>query len=145
MALRCRVVSGILASFFLMAVFFSGCQRIQQFTAPTDSEAPDNKVTIKIGFLYSPPDPGTTRNGAELAVALANEAGGINGLPIELLIRDDKRDPALSVQYAEELINAGVSAIVGPDYSVLAMDVGEVVQEHGIPHGDNLSDEPEGS
>ncbi|MCY3551727.1 MAG: ABC transporter substrate-binding protein [Candidatus Poribacteria bacterium] len=132
-ALRYRVVSGILASFFLMAVFFSGCQRIQQIVAPTDSEAPDNKVIVKIGFLYSPPDPGTTRNGAELAVALANEAGGINGLPIELLIRDDKRDPALSVQYAEELINAGVSAIVGPDYSVLAMDVGEVVQEHGIP------------
>ena len=132
-AFRGRVVSGILASFFLMAVFFSGCQRIQQFTAPTDSEAPDNKVTIKIGFLYSPPDPGTTRNGAELAVALANEAGGINGLPIELLIREDKRDPALSVQYAKELIDAGVSAIVGPDYSVLAMDVAEVVQEHGIP------------
>lgn len=132
-ALRCRVVSGILASFFLMVVFFSGCQRIQQFIAPTDSEAPDNKVTIKIGFLYSPPDPGTTRNGVELAAALANETGGINGLPIELLIRDDKRDPALSVQYAKELIDAGVSAIVGPDYSVLAMDVGKIAQEHGIP------------
>ena len=89
-----------------MVVFFAGCQRIQQFIAPTDLETPDNKVTVKIGFLYSPPDPGTTRNGAELAVALANEAGGINGLPIELLIRDDKRDPALSVQYAKELINA---------------------------------------
>ena len=133
MALRCRVVSGILASFFLMVVFFSGCQRIQQIVAPTDLESSDSRVTIKIGFLYSPPDPGTTRNGTELAVALANEAGGINGLPIELLIRDDKRDPALSVQYAKELIDAGVSAIVGPDYSVLAMDIGEVVQKHGIP------------
>ena len=133
MALRCRVVSGILASFFLMVVFFSGCQRIQQIVAPTDLESSDSRVTIKIGFLYSPPDPGTTRNGAELAVALANEAGGINGLPIELLIRDDKRDPALSIQYTKELIDAGVSAIVGPDYSVLAMDVGKVVQKHGIP------------
>ena len=132
-ALRFRVVSRILASFFLMVVFSLGCQRIQQFIAPTDLETPDNRVTVKIGFLYSPPDPGTTRNGAELAVALANEAGGINGLPIELLIRDDKRDPALSVQYAKELINAGVSAIVGPDYSVLAIDVAEIVQEHGIP------------
>lgn len=132
-ALRCRVVSGILASFFLMVVFFLGCQRIQQVFTPTDLESSDSRVTVKIGFLYSPPDPGTTRNGAELAVALANEAGGINGLPIELLIRDDKRDPALSVQYAKELIDAGVSAIVGPDYSVLAMDVAEVVQKHEIP------------
>lgn len=131
--LRFRVVHGILASFFLVAVFFLGCQRIQQVVAPKDSEAPDSTVPVKIGFLYSPPDPGTTRHGAELAVALANEAGGINGLPIELLIRDDKKDPALSVQYAKELINAGVSAIVGPDYSVLATPVGDVVQEFGIP------------
>ena len=131
--LRFRLVYGILASFFFGVVFLVGCQRIQHVVAPTDSEAPDSPVTVKIGFLYSPPDPGTTRNGAELAVALANEAGGINGLPIELLIRDDKKDPALSVQYAKELINAGVSAIVGPDYSILAMPVGDVAQEYGIP------------
>ena len=130
---RFRVVYGFLASFFLMTVFFFGCERIQQVVAPTDSEAPDRPVAVKIGFLYSPPDPGTTRNGAELAVALANAAGGINGIPIELLIRDDKKDPALSVQYAEELINTGVSAIVGPDYSLLAIPVGDVIQEHGIP------------
>ena len=68
---------------------------------------PGDAVTVKIGFIYSPSDPGTTRNGAELAVALANEAGGINGLPIELLVRDDKRDPLLSAQHAEELIARG--------------------------------------
>ncbi len=131
--LRFRTVSGILGASCLLVVFFLGCQRAQQVVAPTDSESPDNRVTVKIGLLYSPPDPGTTRNGAELAVMLANETGGVNGLPIELLIRDDKRDPALSVQYAKELIDAGVSAIVGPDYSALAMPVGDVVQEHGIP------------
>lgn len=130
---RNQVIHGILASFLFAVVFPLGCQRIQQVVAPTDSEVLDSTIPVKIGFLYSPPDPGTTRNGAELAVALANETGGINGLPIELLIRDDKKDPALSVQYAKELINAGVSAIVGPDYSILAMPVGDVVQEHGIP------------
>ena len=139
-----RVAYGILASFFLAVVFLVGCQRIQHVVAPTDSETPDSRATVKIGFLYSPPDPGTTRNGAELAVALANEAGGINGLPIELLIRDDKKDPALSVQYAKELINAGVSAIVGPDYSVLAMPVGDVVQELGIPMVTTYPTNPKG-
>ncbi|MDE0689925.1 MAG: ABC transporter substrate-binding protein [Candidatus Poribacteria bacterium] len=139
-----RVAYGILASFFLAVVFLVGCQRIQHVVAPTDSETPESRVTVKIGFLYSPPDPGTTRNGAELAVALANEAGGINGLPIELLIRDDKRDPALSVQYAKELINAGVSAIVGPDYSVLAMPVGDAVQELGIPMVTTYPTNPKG-
>ena len=131
--LRLRIIYGVLASFLLAVVFLFGCQRIQHVVAPTDPEASDSTATVKIGFLYSPPDPGTTRNGAELAVALANAAGGINGLPIELLIRDDKKDPALSIQYAKELINAGVFAIVGPDYSILAMPVGDVVQEYGIP------------
>ena len=124
---------GVAAVFLVISVFFSGCDPIQKVTAPATSKTPDGTKSIKIGFLYSPPDPGTTRNGAELAVALANEAGGIKDLPIELLIRDDKRDSALSVQYAKELINAGVSAIVGPDYSALAVPVGEVIQEYGIP------------
>ena len=130
--LRYIAVLGVLTSFFLLNVFFLGCNQIQQVVAPVDST---DKVpaAVKIGFIYSPPDPGTTRNGAELAVALANEAGGVNGEPIELLIRDDKRDPALSVQHAEALIAEGVLAIVGPDYSDLAMEVGPVAQRHGIP------------
>ena len=96
-------------------------------------DEPDSAAPIKIGFLYSPPDPGTTRSGAEVAVLLANEAGGINGQPIELLIREDQRDPSLSVEFAKELIDAGVLAIVGPDYSSVAMEVGAVVQQRGIP------------
>ena len=131
--LRYVVIFGILVSFFLMSVFFLSCDRIQRTVAPEGTEIPDSVPTVKIGFIYSPSDPGTTRNGAELAVALANEAGGINGLPIEFLIRDDKRDPLLSVQHAEALIAAGVSAIVGPDYSDVAVKVGAVAQQHGIP------------
>lgn len=128
---RCFSIYGALVLLFLLTVFFSGCDLIQQFIAP--DELPDDVAAVKIGFIYSPPDPGTTRNGAELAVTLANEAGGINGLPIELLIRDDKRDPLLSTQRAKELIDAGVLAIVGPDYSVIAVEVGAIAQQYGIP------------
>lgn len=111
-----------------LIISFSACERIQHVVTTDKTE-----TTIKIGFIYSPPDPGTTRNGAELAIALANTAGGINGLPIELLIRDDNRDPALSAKHANELIAEGVSAIVGPDYSFVAIAVAPIVQQHGIP------------
>ena len=131
--LRYITIFGIFISFFLMSVLFLSCNRVQQAVTPDRSEILDDKETIKIGFIYSPPDPGTTRNGTELAIALANETGGINGQPIELLIRDDKRDVLLSVQHAEALIAGGVSAIVGPDYSTLALEVGGVAQRHGIP------------
>ena len=130
---RCILVYGVLVLFFLFTLFFLGCDLIQQFVAPVGTETPDSAVPVKIGFIYSPPDPGTTRNGAELAVALANEAGGINGQPIELLIKADQRDPLLSAQHAKELINASVSAIVGPDYDEEAVEVGAVAQQHGIP------------
>ena len=125
-----------------MNVFFVSCDRVQRVVEPEKAGTVDGTATVKIGFIYSPPDPGTTRNGAELAVALANEAGGINGLPIELLIRDDKRDALRSVQHAEALIAAGVSAIVGPDYSTVAVEVGAVVQRYGIPMVTTLPNEP---
>ena len=131
--LRYIAIFGILASFFLMSVFFLSCDRVQQVIPSSDSGVSDIVSTIKIGFIYSPSDPGTTRNGAELAIALANEVDGINGLPIELLIRDDKRDPALSARHAEDLIAAGVLAIVGPDYDEEAVEVGAVAQQLGIP------------
>ena len=123
---------GVITSFFLMSIFLS-CNRIQQVVAPDRAQLPDDGVSVKIGFIYSPPDPGTTRNGAELAVAIANEKGGVNGIPIELLIRDDKGDSSLSVQHAKELIAAGVLAIVGPDYSDIAVEVGAVAQKYSIP------------
>ncbi len=118
----------LLFSFFWMGIFLSGCERIQHVLPPEDLQA-----TIKIGFIYSPSDPGTTRNGAELAVALANETEGINGRPIELLIRESMRDPLLSTQHVEELVDAGVLAIVGPDYSDEAIEAGVAAQRHGIP------------
>ena len=120
-------VLGIFTSFFLINTFFFGCERMPQVLPPVDSV-----TTIKIGFIYSPPDPGTTRNGAELAVAFANAADGINGRPIELLIRDDKRDPELSVQHASELVAEGVLTVIGPDYSGLALDAAPLLQQHGI-------------
>ena len=130
---RFRYISvyGIFILLFFLTISLFGCDLIQQLVPPDDPS--DSVASVKIGFIYSPPDPGTTRNGAELAVALANEAGGINGLPIELLIREDQRDPSISVQRAKELIDAGVLAIVGPDYSVIAVEVGVVAQQYGIP------------
>ncbi len=117
-----------LFTFFITSIFFSSCERIPRTIPPEDLD-----TTVKIGLIYSPTDPGTTRNGVELAVALANEAGGINGKPIELLIRESNREPLLSIQHAKELIDAGVLVILGPDYSDEAVEVGVVAQEHGIP------------
>lgn len=54
------------------------------------------------------------RRGAELAVAQINAAGGINGVPLELVFRDDEGDGAKAAAIAQEYVDdATVSGIVG--------------------------------
>ncbi len=53
------------------------------------------------------------RDGAQLALDMINEKGGINGRPIELIIKDDKGDPNTARQVDAELVEQGVVAIIG--------------------------------
>lgn len=140
-----KFTSVVALLFSLTVCFLVGCEFIAPLVIPpgTGADRPGGVDTVKIGFIYSPPDPGTTLNGAELAVMLANEKGGINGQPIELLVRDDQLDPSLGVQHAKELIDAGVLSIVGPEYSVVALEVGAVAQARGIPMVTTYSTNPQ--
>ena len=69
------------------------------------------------------------RNGAQLAVELRNQAGGVAGRPVELLIRDDQQDPEVAEQVTRELIAQGVVAIVGPMTSAMAMRMTPITDE----------------
>ncbi len=135
-ALRRIMACGLIASFFLMGIVFSACERAEQMMAPAEEPmvTPEEADTIvKLGMLYSSPLPGTTLSGAELAVSEINAAGGINGMSVALIAKDDTNDTAMSVALANELIAAGVAGIIGPDFSVHAFQVGPVVQAAGIP------------
>ena len=57
------------------------------------------------------------RRAAALAVEQINAAGGINGQPVRLLIRDDYGDPDSAVNAASALAAAGVVAVIGHVYS----------------------------
>ncbi len=61
------------------------------------------------------------RNGAQLAVELRNQAGGVAGRPVELIMRDDEQNPEVAERVTRELIARGVVAIVGPMTSAMAM------------------------
>lgn len=53
------------------------------------------------------------RDGARLAVETINDAGGVAGRPIELVVRDDLGTPEGAREAARQLIDEGVVAIVG--------------------------------
>jgi branched-chain amino acid transport system substrate-binding protein len=51
--------------------------------------------------------------GVEFAIDEINEAGGINGMMLELEYKDNKNDKALAIQTTQELINSGIQYMVG--------------------------------
>lgn len=72
------------------------------------------------------------RNGAQLAVELANQKGGIGGRKIELIVRDDEQNPELASQRFNELATAGVKAVVGPMTSGVAAAILPLVERQKL-------------
>ena len=53
------------------------------------------------------------KNGVQLAVDEINEAGGVNGMKLELNFQDDANDPEASVNAYNKLKDAGMKLLVG--------------------------------
>ena len=85
-------------------VALAGTMMLQTLGATAAAEG-----VIKIGELNSyksqPAFLGPYRNGMELAVEQINQAGGIDGKQLELIIKDDNSNPGDAVRAAEELIS----------------------------------------
>jgi branched-chain amino acid transport system substrate-binding protein len=95
-----------------IALFLTGCER----------------EPIRIGFVGGisgrVADLGVGgRNGALLAIEERNASGGINGRPIELVIRDDEQNPGIARKVARELVEQNVAAIIGPMTSSMALAI----------------------
>ncbi|MDG4595664.1 MAG: ABC transporter substrate-binding protein [Candidatus Contendobacter sp.] len=69
------------------------------------------------------------RDAVLLAVELRNQAGGVAGRKVELLIRDDEQNPEVARRAVRELIAQGVVAIVGPMTSAMAIAVVPIADE----------------
>lgn len=83
---------------------------------------------IRIGFIGGltgkASDLGVAgRNGAQLAFEQCNAAGGINGRPVELVVKDDEQNPETARQVLAELINRNIELIIGPMTSSIAMSL----------------------
>ncbi|MFN8650806.1 MAG: penicillin-binding protein activator [Gemmatimonadales bacterium] len=78
---------------------------------------------VKIGVALSLQEEGIkpSRYAAELAAKEINDAGGIRGRPLELVLRDDFGDSDSSVAVANALYESDVAAVVGPAYSSMLL------------------------
>ncbi|AWZ10751.1 MULTISPECIES: ABC transporter substrate-binding protein [unclassified Streptomyces] len=71
--------------------------------------------------------------GLELAVREANEAGGIDGRPLELVVRDTAADPERAAAAVDELAALGVAAVAGEYHSVVARAAAARADALGVP------------
>jgi branched-chain amino acid transport system substrate-binding protein len=70
------------------------------------------------------------RAGAELAKKLINDKGGINGVPIEILVEDSRSDPKEAVLIAQRFLsNPRVVAVVGDFNTTASMAAAPIYNE----------------
>ncbi len=71
--------------------------------------------------------------GLELAVCDVNEAGGIAGSPLELMVHDTAADPHKAIAAVDELARLGVAALAGEYHSVAARAAATRADALGLP------------
>jgi ABC-type branched-subunit amino acid transport system substrate-binding protein len=95
--------------------------------------------SIQIGALVPLTRPGWVEAGhhllagLELAVGEVNDAGGIVGRPLELLVRDTAADPLRAAAAVDELSRLGVVALAGEYHSVAARAAAARADALGLP------------
>jgi branched-chain amino acid transport system substrate-binding protein len=77
---------------------------------------------LKIGFAADLGELGAFSDqpgseAAQVMVEQINAAGGVGGLPVEYTVKDVQGDPAATQRAAQELLDDGVNAIIGPPFA----------------------------
>jgi len=73
-------------------------------------------------------------NAVRLLVDQTNEAGGILGRQVELVVEDDAGDPTQSALVAQRLVDAKVAAVIGAYNSTATEPASEIYNEAGVLH-----------
>ncbi len=99
----------------------------------------DEPDPVRIGALAPLTRPGWAQAGRHLVAGLdlaaraVNDAGGIAGRPLELLVRDTAADPRRAAAAVDELAGLGVAALAGEYHSVVARAAAERADALGVP------------
>lgn len=98
-----------------------------------------DRSAVQIGVLVPLTPPGWVEAGRhllaglELAVREVNDAGGIAGRPLELVVRDTAADPARAAAAVNDFARLGVAALAGEYHSVVARAAAARADALGVP------------
>lgn len=118
----------VVAALATTALVMSGC-----------GDVGDSEDTLRIGAVLSltgkfAPSAKYVEEGYKYWAKTVNDAGGIDGKQVEVIIRDDKSDPATAANLARSLIDREeVSFILGPYGSGSTDSMAAVVEQLKVP------------
>jgi branched-chain amino acid transport system substrate-binding protein len=92
---------------------------------------------IKIGVLGTMSDINSDlsvsgRRGIELATYEFNQAGGLNGRKIELVVKDDKNDVNVALKMEKEFIDEKIPVVIGPYTSGMILNSMDYLKDKEI-------------
>ncbi len=132
----------------LFAMMLMVCLTLSAFAGGSaETGAAEGTGPIKIGSIQDLSGGASTAGqpnawGAEYAVKVINEEGGINGRMLEITTMDCKNDAAEGVMAYRKLVDeVGVAAIIGPPLSNPAAAWVELSEEDKIPIVGHFMDE----
>lgn len=106
---------------------------------PASASASVAGEPVRLGALVPLTTPGWVEAGRhllaglDLAVREVNDAGGIDGRPLELVVRDTAADPERAAAAVDELAGLGVTAVTGEFHSVVARSAAARAEALGVP------------
>jgi branched-chain amino acid transport system substrate-binding protein len=101
----------------------------------TDLEACGDAPTgepLRIGYAADLSELGGFADGpgseaARFLAELINCEGGVDGTPVEIVVQDIQGDPEVTQRAAQDLLDAGVQAIIGPPFADFGLPLLQVV------------------
>lgn len=99
--------------------------------AGTDCEPPEGEPLV-IGYAADLSEVGGYADqpgsqAAQFMTELINCSGGLDGTPVEMIVEDIQGDPDVTQRAAQDLLDAGVHAILGPPFSDFGLPLLQVV------------------
>lgn len=120
--------------FLVLLLFFSIA------ACSSEDTGGDGKPEVyKIGAIYSNTGPGSPLgvpewNATELLVKQINDNGGINGVPLEVILADDESKPEKAIEEMNRLINdENVLAVLGTTTSGPSLAMKGIAMDNEVP------------
>jgi len=124
-----RICIGITAFVVMALVLLPGCKKKEE-----PALAP-----YKVGALFAVTGPASwlgepEKNTAEMIAQQINDAGGINGHPLEVIIEDTTGEETATVNAMKKLVDKdGVCAVIGPSRSGTSMAIINIAEDKKVP------------